>query len=235
MVTTCVPNNAFCGQVNDGSPCCQVPTRQFYLSSARPLNMIRWIPLQERRIIAGRGRNVIRDLSCRRDQARVVTGSVTAGVWRRLGLARNSVAARVRGVTLPQGGDNARGARVVLPWALLGPSRCDFDPFVVLTSRRDNGNVVAGARWGMKGRRQRSRCSRCLAQGFVRSVALRLQSIGRFLRPEGTTVTEPRVAALRRAPWECGWCMRHRSSRRRRVQPACSETEIRGVPNRGVA
>ena len=118
--------------------------------------------------------------------------------------------------------------------SLLGLSLRDSDPNVVLTSRRENGNVVAGARWGMKGRRQRSRCSRCLALSFVRTVALRLRSIGGFLRPEGTTVTEPRAAALRRAPWECGANMRHRSSRRRRVQPACSETEMRGVPHRGV-
>ena len=67
---------------------------------------------------------------------------------------------------LPQGGDNARGARVVLPWALLGPSLRDFDPRWGLHSPhpsldstlypgavasrlrsvcgcRDNGNVVA--------------------------------------------------------------------------------------------
>ena len=79
-----------------------------------------------------------------RSWPRGVAGSVTADVWPRLGLARHSVAVCGPGVTLPQGRDNARGARVVFPWALLGPSRCDFDPFVVLTSRRDNGNGAQG-------------------------------------------------------------------------------------------
>ena len=66
---------------------------------------------------------------------RVVSGSVNAGVCRRLGLARHLVAARVPGVT-----PRSRGS----PRASLGPSRCDFDPFVVLTSRRDNGNEAQG-------------------------------------------------------------------------------------------
>ena len=192
-----------------------------------------------------------------------------------------------------------RGAKRGSPRASLGPSRCDFDPLMVLPSRRDNGNkaqgrgasprtlgmrvvyetsvepkttsttrvfrdrntrrVTSGACrvgvkrtagcFGLGDRRcvatcgtRPTTCRRPCTQGYAAKRGSPRASLGpsrcdfdrvRFLRPEGTTVTEPRVAALRRAPWECGWCMRHRSSRRRRVQPACSETEIRGVSRRG--
>jgi hypothetical protein len=50
-----------------------------------------------------------------------------------------------------------------------------------------------------------------------------------LLRPEGTTVTKPRAAAFRRAPWVHGLHMVSRSSRRPFDKPACSDTEIRGT------
>ena len=37
-----------------------------------------------------------------------------------------------------------RGAKRGSPRASLGPSRCDFDPLMVLPSRRDNGNKAQG-------------------------------------------------------------------------------------------
>ena len=47
---------------------------------------------------------------------------MTADVWRRLGLARCA-----RSGACTQGSAAKRGS----PWASLGPSRCDFDPFLL--------------------------------------------------------------------------------------------------------
>ena len=75
-----------------------LPTPRFYLNSVRPLNMFLWMPLLERLTVACRGRNLIHDASWRRHQPRVVAGSVRAGVYRCLGLARRLVADRIPGV-----------------------------------------------------------------------------------------------------------------------------------------
>ncbi len=72
-----------------------VPTPQFYPHLARPLNMFRWMPRQERPTVACRNRHITRDASRRRGQPRVIAGSVSAGVNRRLGLARGRITDRI--------------------------------------------------------------------------------------------------------------------------------------------